>query len=70
MGRTLHGGLWGKLYLSMGRWGKTKVRSLRRVVYLFCWTCRQFPLPNAGSVFVCFNFLELAAAEVIRSLRF
>jgi len=33
-----------KLYLSMGRRGKAKVGSMRRVVYLFYWTRRQFPL--------------------------
>jgi hypothetical protein len=43
MGLTLHGGLSGKLYLSMGGWGKAKVG-----MYTESFTCSIAPsLPSA-----------------------
>jgi hypothetical protein len=61
MGWTLHGGLSGKLYLSMGGWGKAKVEKRHRVVYLAHWTRHR--LTPAGSRVICrvFQFTGVAA---------
>jgi hypothetical protein len=68
MGRTLHGGLSGKLYLSMGGWGKAKVGRVRRVVYLAFWTHHDLLQPDSGSLAPCFNFPDLPAAVGTRLL--
>jgi len=69
MGWTLHGGLSGKLYLSLGGWGKAKVGSIRRVAYLSIGRITDSLQPDHGSVAACFNLLELPVAGATRSLR-